>query len=271
MGLISMDMTLSEDGEGRCGVNGSAGSLAEVIDRIIAKIGPQAEASQPSSSSRDMRFEAARLWAMAGKRYQRCTLDNFVADTPEKKAVVAVLSEYAANMRDMIESGTNVILSGAPGTGKDHLLAGLCHVALECGFTVDWRGGSELWLRLRRSIDERNEYDMIAEIVRPDVLVLSDPIPPHTEPTNYERAMLYAIVHRRYSNLRPIWVSMNCGRSRAEEILGLAVADRLRHGAVSIACQWDTYRRPHLRVSGETARAIDGVCRNERPWQALGE
>jgi DNA replication protein DnaC len=187
--------------------------------------------------------DAMLLWKSIGRRYERCTLDTFRATMPAQAAVLEQLRGYAASIRQRVADGTNVILVGPSGAGKDHLLAGLVHVALAEGLSVRWTTGSQLWLHMRDAIQGGCERQAIDELVRPDVLVLSDPIPPHAEPSNYERSILYAIVDRRYSHMRPIWMSANVSsRQQADERLGHAVADRLRHGALVLGCWWPSYR-----------------------------
>jgi DNA replication protein DnaC len=187
---------------------------------------------------------AELLWQSIGRRYESCTLDTFHAHLPAQQTVLGQLREYAARIRQRVAEGVNVLLIGPSGAGKDHLLAGLVHVALAEGLSIRWQTGGQLWLHMRDAIQGGCERQAIEELVRPDVLVLSDPIPPHAEPSNYERSILYAIVDRRYSHLRPIWMSANvASRQQADERLGHAVADRLRHGALVLGCWWPSYRR----------------------------
>jgi len=146
-------------------------------------------------------------------------------------------------VKSHVANGVNVLLVGPSGTGKDHLLACLVHAALAADVTVEWETGATMWLGLRQAIQTGREREWIASLVRPWVLVLSDPIAPHSEVSQYDRSVLYAIIDQRYSKMRPVWLSINASsRAEAEQRLGVAIVDRLRHGALSLACDWPSYR-----------------------------
>jgi len=224
--------------------------LDGLVDRLASPEHQQRcdrwEAEQHQREAALRRAEnAAAVWRRRGLRYEHCTLDNYQAAAEQQQNVVAQLRRYVRQLTRHIKEGTNIVLVGPAGTGKDHLLAGMVHEALRTGLSVRWECGSTLSLAIRQAIQNGSEAAFVSGLVRPAVLVLSDPVPPHVEPSNYERSILYAVIDRRYSALRPTWISLNAAsRQDAEGRLGLAVADRLRDGALSLACNWPSWRRP---------------------------
>ena len=202
------------------------------------------EEQQQAERLKAIQERSRALWARRGRRYARCTLDNFeVGDHPEKQRVLAALEAYASDLSRNVQRGRGVVLVGPAGTGKDHLLAGLVHCALMRGHTVDWRTGAELWRSLRAAIRDDRENEALAALRQPEILVLSDPVPPETSPSNYERSVLYSVIDERYSRVRATWCSINAAdREDAEERLGVAVVDRLTDSALSLACPWESFR-----------------------------
>jgi DNA replication protein DnaC len=228
--------------------------LAGIIDRIRW---PEATARAEQHERHLAHLERAQreaehqatvetFWRHRGRRYRACTLENFQVTEPRQREVLKRLVEYRADLAAMLESGTGLVLVGPAGTGKDHLLAGLCHAALSLGKSIRWTSGAKLWTRFRDRIDsERPEAALLADYTKPAVLVLSDPAPISGELTSYQRLILYQIIDARYNDCCPVWASLNAARREdVERALGVPIVDRLRHGAVSLACDWDSYRRP---------------------------
>jgi DNA replication protein DnaC len=204
----------------------------------------ECEAEDAWLSQAEAEQTAKRLWASRGARYERCTLNNFNIETPDQGPVVSSLRFYADEMHNRVNRGQNIVLLGPSGTGKDHLLAGMVHCAIAARLAVEWQTSADLWIDLREAIKEDRERAVVRILLRPTVLVLSDPVPPHVQATDYQRSILYAIVEKRYSNGKPIWVSINAAnRQDAEARIGTAIIDRLRDGALSLACNWPSYRK----------------------------
>lgn len=185
------------------------------------------------------------LWAERGERYRNCTLGNYQITCKEQAETVKRLHEYVLDFGNMISDGVNIVLLGPSGTGKDHLVASMFDPAIDFGLTILWTSGVRLFARFRDAIDSsKNETRLISEYTRPDVLVLSDPTPISSGLTDYQRSVLYAIVDERYSAKNPIWATINAaGPNEAALALGIQTVDRLRDGAVSIACNWPSFRK----------------------------
>jgi DNA replication protein DnaC len=223
-----------------------AGGLGEPVDPAESERSEQQR--QEALRVREERDRAQRLLAFLtsrGKRYEGCTLDNFETRTADQARVVEALRRYAAAMPREVAAGRGVILFGGVGGGKDHCLVGLARVGIiDHGLSVEWRNGMELFSDLRRAIhDEVPEGRIVADLARPDVLILSDPLPPSGAVTEYQAAMLFRIVESRYNGMRPMWVSLNVKSSdEADRRLGAQTVDRLRHDALALYCGWESYR-----------------------------
>ena len=190
---------------------------------------------------------AEQLLAERGERYRDCRLANFDILHPGQQDAKDQLLTYLENMDVEIALGNGVILFGPSGTGKDHLMAAMAYgVTRVGGYVVVWRNGPDLWAAMRSTIDDRvNDREVIAPLVRADVFILSDPLPPEGTLTHFQRETLYRILESRYSQRKPTWVTLNVKNgTEACERLGVPNFDRLRDSATAIYCNWPSYRRP---------------------------
>ena len=186
-----------------------------------------------------------KLADSVGSRFAGASLDSFKATTPEQKKVLATIREYGENIKEQVANGDGVILFGSAGSGKTHLLVALTKTAIEAGLTIEWVNGQDLFARFRAAIDGgESESQIIKVMVKPDVLVLDDLLPPGGALSDYQSSMVYRIVDSRYRNCKPTWATMNVADgTEAERGMGAQVVDRLRHGATTLFCNWPSYRR----------------------------
>lgn len=225
-------------------------SFEEVCQRILEASDderPELTAEQQAERTAAHRRETLRtLFAERGKRYLNCTLKEFEATTTEQAAAVKRLTSYCKDMEANIADGVGVVLLGPSGTGKDHLLAAIMRAAVMVyGKSVKWENGMDLFGAVRDRMDtDKTEADWVKSMCRPDVLALSDPLPPFGPLSQFQANMLFRVVDGRYSRNRPTWITLNCaGRKEAEERMGAQIVDRLAHGAVVVVCNWPSYRK----------------------------
>ena len=137
-------------------------------------------------------------------------------------------------------------MAGPAGTGKDHLLVALLREAIVCyGFKVQWLNGQNLFRMFRDQIDSgKSEASFIQAFERPDILAISDPIPPKGETSNYTAHMLYQIIDSRYRVMKSTWVTANVAtRQEGEAALSAPIFDRLLDNAFTLFCNWPSYRQ----------------------------
>lgn len=189
---------------------------------------------------------------MIGPRYSRCDFDSFECRLPEQQAAKSAVTGFMANWPDNRAAGRGLLLYGPVGTGKDHLVIAALKVAVrDYGATPAWIDGQSFFATIRDRITaEVSEGAAIKPYTAADVLVISDPLPDAGKPTEFQRSLLWRIVDRRYRDLRPTFVTLNVANSReAEDRMGVQLVDRLRDGAVCVACRWASNRRPGLVVN----------------------
>lgn len=209
----------------------------------------------------DMLRKKQAIWGnfikQRGQRYVPCRLSNYEAAFPKQVEALAAMQGYADAAWERIGDGQNVVIFGPSGTGKDHLLVGLVHATIagleqakaetrNREVTFEWHNGPALSAAVRADIASgcRERDTTIYSACNAAVLLLSDIIPPAGKLTDFQADTLYLIIDERYNWRRPTWVSVNVkNRQELDAGLGAAVADRLIDGALTIGCDWPSYRK----------------------------
>ena len=219
-----------------------AGHEPEPPDRILAMA---EHVTRKIEGARTARRLAAFQEAI-GKRYADCTLDNFEATCPAQEQVLAKLRDYVSDIRANVDRCRGLVLFGPAGTGKDHLLVGAAKEAISAGVYVEWKNGRDLCGQFRDAIKGesiRSEGGLLRDLEAPDVLILSDPVPPTGRLTEYQGDVMFRLVDARYRELKPTWATLNvAGGSEADDRLGSQIVDRLKHDALALFCDWPSYR-----------------------------
>lgn len=206
-----------------------------------------------------------------GRRYEQSTLTSYETTKPGQIEAVAAIRRYVEDFETKRKIGAGMLLYGPAGTGKDHLLVGAARFLIEThsnpvkdtGNTVpaDYHpslsicclDGMTFFSDLRTGIGNKNfnESDFLDRYTAATVLIVSDPLAPQGKITDYQASMLFRIVDGRYRDNRPIWVSMNVASyNEAADRLTPQIIDRLRDGALSIHCNWPSYRKAQENING---------------------
>jgi DNA replication protein DnaC len=195
----------------------------------------------------DRRQAVHSLSSDIGPRYsrERVSLDSFTLYHQSQREVVERLRAVSAEIPERTKNGSGLVFLGTVGTGKDHLMAAMLYIAAgQFGIHPRWVNGQEIYGRFRDSMDTgRREEDILAELSKPEILAISDPIPAVGEPTAWNITQLYRLLDRRYRHMKPTWASLNAlSIQDADEKLSAPVFDRLRDSAEFFKCFWPSYR-----------------------------
>lgn len=228
-----------------------ATTLKETMPKVIAKLGPAEDAAalernRKAEIERLGREAVATLVKQLGRRYSpdRASLEKYQCRIAEQARVVERLLAIVPTIGDFCAAGRGLIFHGTVGTGKDHLLAAMLYAAAGAGVSCRWVNGQEIYGRFRDNMDTGGrEETIIAELCTPQVLAISDPIPPASAPSAFNLQQLYRLLDRRYRGLQSTWVSLNAlSPEDADVKLSAPVFDRLREGAEMFRCFWPSWR-----------------------------
>jgi DNA replication protein DnaC len=210
----------------------------------------QQEESRREGEERERQQRWKETIEERGIRYRNCTLASFQCTCEKQTAAVEVLKSYCADMPTRVQAGSGIVLIGPAGNGKDHLATAVMRTAvLRYGIGVRWTSGPDLWEFMRDGMkSEEGEGRRLRDFIGAQILVISDPALPGQPLTAYQSDVLYRVVDSRYNNLRPTFVTANVkDRLGLEQLLGGAVVDRITDGALIVACDWPSYRKPEGR------------------------
>jgi DNA replication protein DnaC len=114
----------------------------------------------------------------------------------------------------------------------------------------------DLFLKLRDAMRSGgSEGNVLTQLRTADILAISDPVPPKGENSEFELEALFGLIDRRYRRLKPTHLTINVAdRNEANARMAPQIIDRLAHNALSIHCNWPSYRKPlpRLRIAPET-------------------
>lgn len=187
----------------------------------------------------------SRFVASRGPRYAECRLGNFQCQHEGQRAAVERLKAFARDLVAETRSGTNLLVFGPKGSGKDHLLSAMVFAAVRQDVYPRWVNGMDLFGEVRDLMDEGgSERRYVEALVAHQVLYISDPLPPSGPLSPFQQATLFRVLDGRYSRRKAVWCSVNVASSgELEDRIGAQNADRLRDGAIAIYCDWPSFRK----------------------------
>lgn len=229
-------------------------ALASTLERLKQPYASDEEIAVLERDEEPRRRRAAleRLIREAGGgRFADYSLPKFIASNPKQAAVKSAVEEWVATFPERQKRQEGIVLYGPVGTGKDHLAFGAVGaVVIQYGATAAYRNGRDLMSEVRDRIGaDKPEAALIASLEAPDVLVLSDPLPPRGDLTDFQADVLYRVVENRSAARRLTVCTLNIENdSEADRRLGAPTWDRLCDRAWKMACFWESYRRPAREV-----------------------
>lgn len=158
----------------------------------------------------------------------------------------------AQSIGDVVRECINAVLVGPPGRGKTQAGVLLVKSAIEAGHSglvVSWAEWvDEVQSDYTRRA--RTQAEHVADLVRPDLLVLDDVGAAQSREGDVERKLFTRVIGARYNARKPTIITANLTRSELEAAMGLRAFDRIQH-----ACEWVVFNGPSERAEVERTRA----------------
>ena len=199
----------------------------------------EAEAKKTEDQKKTQAIINKRLEnAMIAPRFQGKTLEGYQTPTEGQKKALEVAKAFIENFK----TTPGLILVGGPGTGKNHLAAGISFEVIHKGYTV-------LFIELSKAIrtvkeswrkDGEAESVILKSFLLPDLLVIDEVGVQFQSDT--ERLYLTEIINDRYNYLKPTILIGNLSAGELKALVGDRILDRFRDGGRMIVCDWKSYR-----------------------------
>lgn len=154
-----------------------------------------------------------------------------------------------------LETGSNILAFGPPGSGKSHLGAALGHALVENGFRVLFTRTTDLVQRLQTARQDLTLAAAIDKLDKYDLLILDDLSYVHK--SQAETSVLFELISARYER-RSLMITANQPFGAWDQIfpdkaMTVAAIDRLVHHAVILEMNVESYRRRTALSRTETA------------------
>jgi DNA replication protein DnaC len=154
-----------------------------------------------------------------GERLLQRTFRSFIANTPDRKKIVAVAQKYARDFdqhlpkRGTLIAGRNgLFLTGTKGTGKTHIAAAIANHLLGNGRPVICMTERNLFAQIQKTYSWSNDNGMSEADVRgvyeSVALLIIDDLGKE-KPSEWTLATLYAIIDGRYDKGMPLIITSN--------------------------------------------------------------
>jgi DNA replication protein DnaC len=218
----------------------------------------QARKEEAERKERDERTQKRlRLSGLEG-RFMEVGFDDFEIAAEAQRKVLQACREYAAGVD--FKGGSGLWLIGPPGTGKTHIGSAMVrYVIEERDRPAAIHSGREIIRMLRSTWGNRErgrtwdgrattEEDMIDDLGSLSLLVI-DEIGVGFG-SDSEHVQLFDVIDIRYKYRRPTVLLSNLPAKGLKDAMGDRAYDRLREGAVVLACNWESHRSQPSKKPG---------------------
>lgn len=176
----------------------------------------------------ERREEAANLPARRDQIGPR-TFFNFEAKTPELKAIVGELQDFAK------KPTTHMLTIGGPvGTGKTHLVEATARLLLGHGVSVRYEFVPQLLRELQDAFNDPGASKIRMDLLRDARVLILDDVGQRVE-TEWARSVLNDLIDERYRNGTGLLVVTNHPKKQLAEKVGDRIASRLWDNTIGTA------------------------------------
>jgi len=176
------------------------------------------------------------------KRFVNRTLDNYEAKTDGQKHALGTAREIAETVGN--SRPRNAIFTGRPGTGKNHLVAGITRELILAKKIVVASTMIKMIQHFRSAWNhgaEESEKEVYEKYTLADLLILDEVGTQYG--TDSEHIIIFDILNERYgSELSSLLVS-NLGMTELRDYVSERLIDRLKEdGCDIVVFDWQSYR-----------------------------
>ena len=170
---------------------------------------------------------ARRLEARIPKRYREISFEHSDVIDIERRCPTQVreIRHYVGAIRENLDAGAGLWLTGSYGTGKTALAMIVSKAAIDAGRSVAIYSCPRLLGVIREAIDGDGVLDFLDRLAAVDLLHIDDLGAERR--TDWVLEQLYTIINTRYEDERATIVTSNLGPAELAEQLGERTVSRL--------------------------------------------
>ncbi len=220
-----------------------SGRMAKKFSRCPHCITAELEAAQNSLSA--IQTEILTERANIPERFAGCSFDSYQAVNASAQKNLAMLKAYAKAWPQMLDAGTSLIMTGRPGTGKNHLAVALAKSIIEEHQASVLLTSVMRIIRAVRSTwdkgSDRTEEDVIALYTGMDMLIIDEVGIQYGSES--EMIILFDIMNTRYERMLPTVLISNLALPQISQVIGDRLTDRMvEGGGATLVFDWPSYR-----------------------------
>lgn len=220
-----------------------SGRVAEKFSRCPGCITAELEAAQ--NKLRAIQTEILTERANIPERFADCSFENYQAVNKSAQNNLSILRDYASAWPQILDAGTSLILTGRPGTGKNHLAVALAKNIIEQHqATVQLTSVMRIIRAVRRTWEkssELSEEEVIARYTGVDLLIIDEVGVQYGSES--EMIILFDILNTRYERMLPTVLISNLALPQISQVIGDRLTDRMvEGGGATLVFDWPSYR-----------------------------
>ena len=203
----------------------------------------ESEAKRKDEDARQAKIESALKIAGIPMAFRNRNFENYCVDRPEQQHALDVARDFADNFWIRHRpAGACLVFAGEMGTGKSHLAISIAQQVMRRG-TAMYLRAADMIRRVRSTWSResvQSEDEVLRMFERLDLLVIDEV--GVQRGTEDEQRILFDVIDRRYSELRPTILLTNLNGASFAEFIGPRLMDRLRERAVVVPFKWASHR-----------------------------
>ncbi|MGI8905765.1 MAG: ATP-binding protein [Candidatus Sumerlaeaceae bacterium] len=195
-------------------------------------------------------LQRALVLARIPRKFLGKSLTGFAVKNPRQKEILHFAKDFLKTFRgnEADHPGKGLLMTGKEGTGKTHVAIAILREVIEKGYTGLYWNVPELFLELRRRMDEKSEEkegELFDHAKRVDLLVLDDLGAERT--SEYVLDRLYVLINGRYQNDTATIITTNRTIPELKTQIGPRITSRICEMCMSIEFPEGDYRTRNMK------------------------